>query len=106
MSDGRAGASNTVLQGVERPAYRADHVGSFLRPPGLLEAAAAGDPRLHELEDAAILDVIAVQREVGVDVYSDGEFRRTWFAGAWRNAVEGLVPAEPPAFMRRGWRGA
>jgi 5-methyltetrahydropteroyltriglutamate--homocysteine methyltransferase len=85
--------------------FRADHVGSFLRPLALLEAAAAGDPNLRELEDAAILEVLELQREVGVDVYSDGEFRRTWFAGAWRDAVEGLIPAEPPAFLRRGWRG-
>ncbi|MFY9688615.1 MAG: hypothetical protein WAJ86_01680, partial [Candidatus Acidiferrales bacterium] len=47
-------------------ACRADHVGSFLRPPELLEARKAGDPqRLREIEDAAILRVLAKQKEIG-----------------------------------------
>jgi methionine synthase II (cobalamin-independent) len=104
MSERGAPASNTVLQGQERPSYRADHVGSFLRPAALLEAAAARDANLRRLEDDAILDVLRLQQEVGVDVYSDGEYRRAWFAGAW-SALEGLVDAPPQSFLRRGWRG-
>ena len=42
--------------------------------------------------------------ELGLDVYSDGEYRRTWFAGAW-SALEGLVDGPPQSFLRRGWRG-
>jgi 5-methyltetrahydropteroyltriglutamate--homocysteine methyltransferase len=105
MSERAATASNTVSRGVEQRAYRADHVGSFLRPPELLAAAEAHDPRLRALEDEAILRVLELQRDVGVDVYSDGEYRRTWFAGAWGEAVEGLVPAPPREFLLRGWRG-
>ena len=104
MSERDAGASNTVLLRQERPAYRAEHVGSFLRPPELLQAVAARDPNLRRLEDKAILDVLELQREVGVDVYSDGEYRRTWFADAW-SALEGLVDAPAASFLRRGWRG-
>jgi methionine synthase II (cobalamin-independent) len=85
--------------------YRAEHVGSFLRPPELLAAAATQDEHLREMEDEAILRVLDLQHEVGVDVYSDGEYRRTWFAGAWGDSVGGLVDAPPPAFIARGWRG-
>jgi 5-methyltetrahydropteroyltriglutamate--homocysteine methyltransferase len=85
--------------------YRADHVGSFLRPPELL-ATPAKDPRRREIEDGAILRVLELQREVGVDVYTDGEYRRTWFAGAWGDSVRGLVDAPPQPFIARGWRGS
>ena len=62
--------------------YRADHVGSFLRPPELLDARVAhaegriGDDQLRAAEDRAILTVLELQRQIGVDVYSDGEYRR------------------------------
>jgi 5-methyltetrahydropteroyltriglutamate--homocysteine methyltransferase len=65
------------------PPFRADHVGSLLRPPALLEARAkraAGEidaGRLREVEDAAIRDVIAMQRDVGLTTATDGEFRRS-----------------------------
>jgi 5-methyltetrahydropteroyltriglutamate--homocysteine methyltransferase len=67
------------------PPFRADHVGSLLRPPELLAARAgfaegqltAG--QLREAEDQAIADVVAMQREVGLQSATDGEFRRaTW----------------------------
>ena len=73
--------------------FRADHIGSFLRPPELLDAAAAHDERLREFQDEASLRVLDLQREVGVDVYSDGVYRRSWFAGAWGESVRGLVEA-------------
>jgi 5-methyltetrahydropteroyltriglutamate--homocysteine methyltransferase len=65
------------------PPFRADHVGSLLRPPGLLRARedrAAGRISAEELravEDAAIRDAVAMQREVGLRSATDGEFRRT-----------------------------
>jgi 5-methyltetrahydropteroyltriglutamate--homocysteine methyltransferase len=65
-----------------RPPFRADHVGSLLRPPALLEARdahAAGrmtDDQLKAVEDEAIRDVIALQREVGLQSVTDGEYRR------------------------------
>src|SRR5829696_7175433 len=64
------------------PPFRADHVGSLLRPPELLQARedhAAGrvdDDELRAVEDAAIRDVVKLQRDVGLRTVTDGEFRR------------------------------
>src|SRR5947209_7482524 len=66
----------------DRPPYRADHVGSLLRPPELLKARedhAAGridDAELKAAEDAAIRDVVRLQEDVGLRTATDGEFRR------------------------------
>jgi 5-methyltetrahydropteroyltriglutamate--homocysteine methyltransferase len=64
------------------PPFRADHVGSLLRPPELL-AARAGfaegriEPaRLRAVEDAAIAEVVTLQSDVGLQSATDGEFRR------------------------------
>jgi 5-methyltetrahydropteroyltriglutamate--homocysteine methyltransferase len=82
--------------------YRADQVGSFLRPPGLLEARAAhadGRLALEELrarEDQAIRDVLAEQRRVGIDVYSDGELRRGSWLTSMAESVDGFVPTRVP----------
>jgi 5-methyltetrahydropteroyltriglutamate--homocysteine methyltransferase len=65
------------------PPFRADHVGSLLRPPALLAAReqfAAGTldaDGLRAAEDAAIRDVVAMQEEIGLQSATDGEFRRT-----------------------------
>lgn len=65
------------------PPFRADHVGSLLRPPALIDARAAhaagslDDAGLRAVEDAAIRDVVALQEEVGLAAATDGEFRRT-----------------------------
>src|SRR4051812_41799953 len=67
----------------DTPPFRADHVGSLLRPPDLLEARArhaAGDidaDALREVEDRAIADVVRMQEDVGLQSATDGEFRRT-----------------------------
>ena len=64
------------------PPFRADHVGSLLRPTGVLAARddfAAGRitaQQLRAAEDAAIADVVAMQRSVGLQTATDGEFRR------------------------------
>jgi 5-methyltetrahydropteroyltriglutamate--homocysteine methyltransferase len=91
------------------PVYRADHVGSFLRPPALLQSRvdhAEGrltDEELREAEDRAIATVLALQREVGVDVYSDGEYRRGMWITGLPAAVEGFSPGE--MLNIRKWRG-
>src|SRR3954453_6570732 len=65
------------------PPFRADHVGSLLRPPTLLAARAAhaaGEidiTALRAAEDEAIRDVVAMQERVGLQAATDGEFRRT-----------------------------
>jgi len=64
------------------PPFRADHVGSLLRPAGLLAAredfAAGRSPagQLRAVEDAAIADVVKMQEDVGLQSATDGEFRR------------------------------
>jgi len=73
--------------------YRADQVGSFLRPPELLEArgAATPDPEsLRALEDRHILRVLAKQQELGFEVFTDGELRRKNFMSDFTDAVEGF----------------
>jgi 5-methyltetrahydropteroyltriglutamate--homocysteine methyltransferase len=67
------------------PPFRADHVGSLLRPPALLDARrrrAAGEisaTQLRTIEDAAILEAVRRQEAIGLAAVTDGEFRRTWF---------------------------
>jgi 5-methyltetrahydropteroyltriglutamate--homocysteine methyltransferase len=64
------------------PPFRADHVGSLLRPPELVAARArhaAGElsaAALRETEDAAIATAVAMQEEVGLQLATDGELRR------------------------------
>jgi 5-methyltetrahydropteroyltriglutamate--homocysteine methyltransferase len=68
---------------LSEPPFRADHVGSLLRPPGLIAArqrfsdgsCSAGE--LRAAEDAAITEVVAMQERVGLRCATDGEFRRT-----------------------------
>lgn len=73
--------------------YRADHVGSFLRPPELLEARSnpsTSPEELHALEDRHILRVLARQQELGFEAFTDGELRRRNFMSDFTDAVEGF----------------
>ena len=73
--------------------YRADHVGSFLRPAELLEArrtASVNADQLRELEDRHIQRVLAKQKELGFEVFTDGELRRRNFMSDLTDAVEGF----------------
>jgi 5-methyltetrahydropteroyltriglutamate--homocysteine methyltransferase len=77
---------------------RADQVGSLLRPPTLLEARAAfldgslSKAGLTTAEDAAILDALERQRQIGLQIFTDGEFRRSSWITDMAEAVEGFVP--------------
>ena len=95
-------------------AFRADHVGSLLRPPELLQARTdfaekriAAD-QLRAAEDAAVLKALELQRRAGIDVYTEGEYRRAGWSTALRESVEGLVPDPAPQSTRRilgRWQG-
>src|ERR1700674_2416363 len=67
------------------PPFRADHVGSFLRPLALLDArertrkGELSRRQLREVEDAAIRDIVRFQEDLGLTAITDGEFRRTYF---------------------------
>lgn len=82
------------------PPFRADHVGSLLRPPALLaarERAAAGEigaAELREVEDAAVRDAVRLQQEVGLLGVSDGEFRRTYWHMDFIYRLAGVTRAE------------
>src|ERR1700694_1106587 len=84
--------------------YRADHVGSFLRPAELLEARknAAADPqRLRTLEDLYIQRTLAKQKELGFELVTDGELRRRNFMSDFTDAVEGFDMGDAVA---RNWK--
>lgn len=72
--------------------YRADHVGSLLRPAELLAArqAQAPEAELHALEDQHILRVLEKQKALGFGMVTDGELRRTNFMSDFTDAVEGF----------------
>jgi 5-methyltetrahydropteroyltriglutamate--homocysteine methyltransferase len=78
------------------PPFRADHVGSFLRPESVKRARAdhqAGsldDEGLRTIENAAIVDVIAKQQAAGLQAVTDGEFRRAWWHYDFFNGLEGV----------------
>jgi 5-methyltetrahydropteroyltriglutamate--homocysteine methyltransferase len=88
---------------------RADNIGSLLRPPELLAARATLregriDPdAVREIEDRSILKALAMQQAAGVDVYTDGEYRRDIFTADITKAMDGLVPGKP--VVKFEWRG-
>jgi 5-methyltetrahydropteroyltriglutamate--homocysteine methyltransferase len=82
--------------------YRAEQVGSLLRPREVLEAHLAHAQgrmpleELREIEDQAILQALEVQKQAGIEVFSDGEFRRASWAGGFSDSVDGYVSGPPP----------
>ena len=85
--------------------YRADHVGSFLRPAELLEARSnpkTGPEQLRDLEDLYIRQVLAKQKELGFELATDGELRRRNFMSDFTDAVEGFDMGDAVA---RNWSG-
>ena len=97
--------------------YRADHVGSLLRPANLLDARRKfhlneiSKDQLVRLEDQAIIEVLEKQNAAGLAVRTDGEYRRAAWSSAWAESVEGLAqddvetsPAHRLASLS-GWKG-
>jgi 5-methyltetrahydropteroyltriglutamate--homocysteine methyltransferase len=72
--------------------YRADHIGSLLRPAELLQARSTPTDaaQLRALEDKHILRVIERQKELGFKIFTDGELRRSNFMSDFNDAVEGI----------------
>lgn len=81
----------------QRPPFRADHVGSFLRPPYLIEArdkrrnGEIDGAALRAVEDRAIAEVVAMQEGLGLKGITDGEFRRTFFHTDFLLQLEGVI---------------
>jgi 5-methyltetrahydropteroyltriglutamate--homocysteine methyltransferase len=86
---------------------RADQVGSLLRPPDLLAARTAciegrlSREELRAAEDDAILEALRRQRGTGIDIYTDGEMRRSSWLSDMAEAVDGFVPES----VSLDWKG-
>ena len=78
------------------PPFRADHVGSLLRPPALKEARAKRERNeitaeaLRAVEDREIEKAVKKQEEIGLKFATDGEFRRTWWQFDFFRALDGV----------------
>jgi methionine synthase II (cobalamin-independent) len=79
-----------------RPPFRADHIGSLLRPPALRRAfrqhasEEITDLEFERIQDECILAAVRMQEEIGLEVTTDGEFRRGSYWGRFVAAIEGL----------------
>jgi 5-methyltetrahydropteroyltriglutamate--homocysteine methyltransferase len=79
-----------------KPPFRADHVGSFLRPAALKEARAKREQgktsaaELKAVEDREIENIIAKQEEIGLKLATDGEFRRSWWHFDFLGQLDGV----------------
>jgi 5-methyltetrahydropteroyltriglutamate--homocysteine methyltransferase len=88
------------------PPFRADHVGSFLRPKYLLDAReqqARGEitrEQLRAVEDRAITEIVEFQQDVGLRSITDGEFRRTYFHLDFLEQLGGVKTDIPVTVVR------
>ena len=98
-----------------KPFFRADHVGSLLRPKKLLEARASWKggkltfEALQNIEDEAIREVVKLQENVGLKAITDGEFRRENWWIDFISQIEGIVISEPDVsseFKTDGGKGS
>ncbi|GAA4783691.1 cobalamin-independent methionine synthase II family protein [Actinomycetospora chlora] len=71
---------------------RAETVGSFLRPPELRDAMSTGVGDLRGIQDRAVLEVLELQRSVGLPVVGDGEMRRRIWHGPVLDVTDGFDP--------------
>jgi 5-methyltetrahydropteroyltriglutamate--homocysteine methyltransferase len=84
--------------------YRADHVGSLLRPQGIKDAlvdTAGTHAQLTALEDKEILRVLGRQKDLGLRIFTDGEMRRGGFMSDFFDSVAGLDKAGD---IERAWK--
>ena len=115
----------------QRPPFRAEHMGSLLRPKEITEKRVAldnakaleieQDKELHELEDRSINEIVKAQLDLGYHAITDGEYRRHQFWGTFFPHLQGFEEVQNPdwdmfrlyvpdtaAFselIRRGWPG-
>lgn len=79
------------------PPFRAEHVGSLLRPKDLTQAfrthrqGEISDEKFNAIQDMAIHEVVKLQEEVGLKMVTDGEFRRSSYWAHFVEQVDGLV---------------
>ncbi len=84
------------------PPFRAEHIGSMLRPPELIAAFKARahrqltDQAFAEIQDRLIIEAIRMQEAAGLNSISDGEFRRSSWAYGFVEALEGFENRPSP----------
>ena len=99
-----------ALAAAQRPPFRADHVGSLLRPKELREAFrrhAQGElsaGAFADMQDKAIRDAVRLQEEAGLGVVTDGEFRRSSYWGRFVERCSGFE-IKPAVFKFRDHHG-
>jgi 5-methyltetrahydropteroyltriglutamate--homocysteine methyltransferase len=79
-----------------KPPFRADQVGSLLRPAELARARALRTPDLDEVQAKAIREVVAKQEAIGLQSITDGEFSRDWWHLDFLAQLEGVTLANNP----------
>ena len=90
--------------------YRAENLGSLLRPAELKKARQGfqegrlGQEEFRRVEDDAVLKALERQKSIGLDIFTDGEFRRAGFQNDLEEAVDGFVETDQPA-VTRIWKG-
>ena len=84
---------------------RADHVGSLLRPAELSGRShiPIGPSEIEAIENRHVLQVLQRQKEIGLDIFTDGELRRTNFMSDFTDAVEGF---DFGGAVMRQWKGS
>src|SRR5512138_2944018 len=81
---------------MQKPPFRADHVGSLLRPQELHEARARNrrgelsDAELKKIQDKDIRDAVKLQEDLGLPAITDGEFRRDWWHIDFLHGFDGV----------------
>ena len=79
-----------------KPPFHAEHIGSFVRPPRLIDAARShktgklDDAGFSAVQDECIRDIVAFQESIGLPSITDGEFRRRSWSAGFIDAVEGF----------------
>jgi 5-methyltetrahydropteroyltriglutamate--homocysteine methyltransferase len=90
------------------PPFRADHVGSLLRPAALKEARAKREKneitaaQLKEVEDREIEKIVKKQEEIGLKLATDGEFRRSWWHFDFFKGLQGVDSIAAPPIKFKG----
>jgi 5-methyltetrahydropteroyltriglutamate--homocysteine methyltransferase len=79
-----------------KPPFRADHVGSLLRPQDLSLARKNKSNDLKAIQEKAIRDVVAKQEAVGLESITDGEFSRDWWHLDFLTQLEGVTARVNP----------
>jgi 5-methyltetrahydropteroyltriglutamate--homocysteine methyltransferase len=91
-----------------KPPFRVEHVGSFVRPEPLLNAARArkagriDDGEFRSVQDQSIRDIVAFQESIGLPTITDGEFRRRSWSAGFIDAVDGFGLRDGTLSFRNG----